>query len=165
MIELLYCAARGSARRRGRCRGFAGSRVELGTESESLLQMLDEDAHFGRDTAAGGPDGQDWGWALQGREKKNESTISELCSEEPRGCLGDPKMLQDTHPHLFDIAGSKDAGWHNAFGVLSRAEAPGLHRAAFGEDDPSMISEIFRRLRSAVACEVLGSGDENHDGL
>src|SRR5271156_2217749 len=136
MIELLYCDARGSAGRRSRCLGFAGPRIELGTESERLLQMLDEDAYFGRDAAAGGPDGQDWDRALKGRKQTDDGNFSELCSEEPRWRLGDPKMLQDTHPHLFDVAGSKDASRDNTFGVLSSAEAPRFHRPAFGEDDP-----------------------------
>ena len=141
------------------------SRIELGTESERLLEMLDEDTYFCGDAAACRPDSENWDRALKRGKKTKYSTFSELCSEEPCGCLGDPKMLQDTHPHLFDIAGSKDAGRDNAFGVLSRTEAPRLHRAPFGEDDPSMIAEIFRRLRGAVACEVLRSGDENDDRL
>jgi hypothetical protein len=36
-----------------RDRPQAGPRIELGTERESLLQVLDEDADFGRKPAAG----------------------------------------------------------------------------------------------------------------
>ena len=127
--------------------------------------MLDENAHFGGQSAAGRPYGKDWHCSLKGGQKTDDGTFSELRGEKPRWRLGDPQMLKNTHPHLFDIAGSKDAGRDNTFDVLSGAEAPRLHRTAFGEDDSSMIAEIFRRLWGAVACEVLRSGDENDHGL
>jgi predicted NodU family carbamoyl transferase len=39
--------------------GLAGSRVELGTERESFLQVLDENANFGGQPAAGRSYGKD----------------------------------------------------------------------------------------------------------
>jgi hypothetical protein len=39
---------------------LAGPRIELGTERESLLQVLDEDANFRGQPAAGRPYGKDW---------------------------------------------------------------------------------------------------------
>jgi hypothetical protein len=46
--------------------GLAESWVELGTERESLLQVLDENANFGGQPAAGRPYGEDWHGSLKG---------------------------------------------------------------------------------------------------
>src|SRR5258708_2378784 len=50
---------------------LAGSWIELGTEREGLFQVLDENAHFGGQPAAGRPDGNDWHCSLKGCEKPN----------------------------------------------------------------------------------------------
>jgi len=60
---------------------LGGSRVELGTERESFLQVLDENANFGGQSAAGRPYGKDWHGSLKGSQKTDDSAFSELCSE------------------------------------------------------------------------------------
>ena len=99
--------------------GLAGSRVELGTKRESLLQVLDENANFGGQPAAGRPYGKDWHRPLKLGQKTDDGPFSEFCSEEPRRPLGDPQMLKNTHPHLFNVARSKDACGNNTLRVLS----------------------------------------------
>jgi hypothetical protein len=47
--------------------------IELGTDRESLLQVLDEDAYFGRQPAAGRPYGKDWYCSLKGTA--NQSSV------------------------------------------------------------------------------------------
>jgi hypothetical protein len=59
-------------------RGLAGSRVELGTERESFLQVLDENANFGGQPAAGRPYGKDWHCSLKGSQKTDDSPFSEF---------------------------------------------------------------------------------------
>ena len=114
---------------------LAGSWIELGTERESLLQMLDENANFGGQPAAGGPYRKDWHCALKGSQKTDDSAFSEFCGEEPCWRLGNPQMFKDTHPHLFNIAGSKDSCGDNSPRVLSRAKAPRLHCASLDKHD------------------------------
>ena len=46
---------------------LAGPRIELGTERESFLQMLDENADFGGQSAARRPNGKDRRCSLKGR--------------------------------------------------------------------------------------------------
>jgi hypothetical protein len=70
--------------------GLAGSWVELGTERESLFQVLDENANFGGQPAAGRPYGKDWHCSLKGGHKTEDGTFSEFCSEEPCWRLGNP---------------------------------------------------------------------------
>jgi hypothetical protein len=127
-----------------------GAWVELGTERESLLQVLDENADFGGQPAAGRPYGKDWHCALKGRRKPDDGTFSEFCGEEPCWGLGNPQMFKDTHPHLFDIAGSKDSCGDNTLCVLPRAKAPRLYEAALDKNDRSKELEFFRRCRCAV---------------
>jgi pimeloyl-ACP methyl ester carboxylesterase len=50
-------------------------RIELGTERESLLQVLDEDAHFRGDPAACGPNGHDWHCSLKGSQQTKNGTF------------------------------------------------------------------------------------------
>src|SRR5271155_4568967 len=123
--------------------------------------MLDEDAHFGRHPTAGGTHGEDWYGSLKRSEQAENGTFSEFCREEPRRRVGNPEMFEDTHPHLFDIAGPKGSRRDNALGALPGAEDPRLHSASLDEDNRSVAGEVFRRLRGAVVCEVLRSGDEN----
>jgi hypothetical protein len=106
---------------------LAGSWVELGTERESLLQVLDENANFGGQPAAGRPYGEDWHGSLKGSQKTDDGTFSEFCGEEPCWRLGNPQMFNDTHPHLLNIAGSKDSRGDNTLRVLSGAKAPRLY--------------------------------------
>ncbi len=140
---------------------LAGSRVELGTERESFLQVLDENANFGGQPTAGRPYGKNWHCSLKGSQKTDDSAFSEFCGEEPCWRLGNPQMFKDTHPHLFNIAGSKDSCGDNSPRVLSRAKAPRLYGAPLDEDDRSKVFEFFRGFRCTKACEVLRSGDEN----
>src|SRR5216684_7950146 len=145
--------------------GLAGSWVELGTERESFLQVLDENANFGGQSAAGRPYGKDWHCSLKGSQKTVDSAFSKFCGEKPCWRLGNPQMFKDTHPHLFNIAGSKDSCGDNTLRVLSRAKAPRLCRAPLDKNDRSKAVEIVRRFRCAVACEVLRSGDKNDHRL
>src|SRR6267378_4825315 len=140
---------------------LAGSWVELGTERESPLQVLDENANFGGQPAAGGPYGKDWHCSLKGSQKTNDGTFSEFCGKEPCWCLGNPQMFKDTHPHLFNIAGTKDSCGDNTLRVLSGAKAPRLYGAPLDKNDRSKAVEIVRRFRCAIAREVLRGGDEN----
>src|SRR5580693_5468342 len=144
---------------------LAGSWVELGTQRESLLQVLDENADFGGQPAAGRPYGKDWHRPLKGGQKADDGTFSEFRGEKPRWRLGNPQMFQDTHPHLFDIAGAKDSGRDNALRVLSGAKAPRLYGAPLDKGDTSKAIEIARRFRCPVPCKVLRSGDENDHRL
>ena len=107
--------------------GLAGSWVELGTKRESLLQVLDENANFGGQPAAGRPYGKDWHCSLKGGQETDDTAFSEFCGEEPCWRLGNPQMFKDTHPHLFNIAGSKDSCGDNALRVFSRAKVPWLY--------------------------------------
>jgi len=141
--------------------GLAASRVELGTERESFLQVLDENANFGGQPAAGRPYGKDWHCSLKGSQKTDDSAFSKFCGEEPCWRLGNPQMFKDTHPHLFNIAGSKDSCGDNTLRFLSRAKAPRLCEAPLDKDDRSKVFEFFRGFRCTKACEVLRSGDEN----
>ena len=93
------------------------SRVELGTEREGLLQVLDEDADLGGHPAAGGSHGKDRHCSFKGSQEAENSALSELCGKEPRRRLGDPEMFKDTHSHLFNIASAKHSCGDNALGV------------------------------------------------
>ena len=117
--------------------GLAGSRIELGTERESLLQMLEENTNFGRQPPAGRPDGKDWHWSLKSCQKTDDGTFSKFCGEEPCWRLGNPQMFKDTHPHLFDIARAKDSCGGNTLRVLSRAKTPWLYGAPLDKNDGS----------------------------
>src|SRR5580693_4048835 len=140
---------------------LGGSRVELGTERESFLQVLDENANFGGQSAAGRPYGKDWHCSLKGSQETDDGSFSEFRGEQPCWRLSNPQMLKDTHPHLFDIAGSKDSCGDNTRRVLSRAKAPRLYGAPLDKDDRSKMLDFFRGFRCTKACEVLRSGDEN----
>jgi len=145
--------------------GLAWSWIELGTERESLLQVLDENANFGGQSAAGRPHGKDWHSSLKGCQKTDYGTFPEFCGEEPCWRLGNPEMFKDTHPHLFNIAGSKDSCGDNTLRALSRAKAPRLYGAPLDKSDRSKAVEILRRFRCAVSCEVLRSSDQNDHRL
>src|SRR5580658_7312412 len=98
---------------------LAGPRIELGTERESLLQVLDEDAHFRGNPAACGPDGHDRHGSLKGSQHTKNSAFPQFRGEQPCGRLCNPEMFKDTHPHLFDIAGPKGSRWDNALYAFS----------------------------------------------
>ena len=125
----------------------AGLRIELGTERESLLQMLDEDAYFGGQPAAGRSNRKDRHGSFIGSQKTYNSAFSEFCGEEPCWCLGNAQMFQDTHPHLFYITGSKDPRGDNTLYVSSGAKAPRLYRAPLDKNDTLKTVEIVGRLR------------------
>ena len=151
--------------KRESCHVLARPRIELGTERESLLQVLDEDPYFGGQPAAGRSNRKDRHSSFEGSQKTYDSTFSELCGEEPCWRLGNPQMFKDTHPHLFNIARSKDSCGDNTLRVLSRAKAPRLYGAPLDKNDRSKAVEIVRRFRRAVSCKVLRSGDENDHRL
>jgi hypothetical protein len=65
-------------------------RIELGTERESFLQVLDEDANFGGQPAASRSNGKDWHNSFERSQQTDDGPFSEFCSEEPRRPLGDP---------------------------------------------------------------------------
>src|SRR5580658_4303353 len=139
---------------------LGGSRVELGTERESSLQVLDENANFGGQPTAGSPYGKDGHGSLKGSQKTDDSAFSEFCGEEPCWRLGNPQMFKNTHPHLFNIADPKDSSRDNTRRVLSRAKAPRLYGAPLNKDDRSKVFEFLRGFRCTKACKVLRSGDE-----
>jgi len=93
---------------------LAGPRIELRTERESLLQVLDEDAHFRGHPAACRPNGHDRHGSLKRRQQTKNGAFPQFRGEQPCRPLCNPKMFKDTHPHLFDIAGPKDSRWDNA---------------------------------------------------
>src|SRR5882672_502553 len=130
---------------------LAGSWVELGTERESLLQVLDEDADFGGQPAAGRPYREDWHGSLKGSQETHDGAFSQFCIEEPCWRLGNPQMFKDAHPHLFNIAGSKDSCGDDTLRVSPSAEAPRLYSAPLDKDDGSKAAEIVRRFRCAVS--------------
>src|SRR5260370_29679954 len=144
---------------------LARSWIELGTKRESFLQVLGEDANFGGHPATGRPHGEDWHCSLKGCQKTDDGTFSEFCGEEPCWRLGNRQMFKDTHPHLFNIAGSKDSCGDNTLCVLHGVKAPRLYRTPLDENDSSKAVEIVRRFRCAVSCEVLRSRDENNHRL
>jgi len=78
-------------------------------------------------------------------------TFSEFCGEEPRWRLGNPQMFKDTHPHLLEIAGSKDAFGDHPLRVWSDSKAPRLHGPPLDENDRSKAPEIVRRFGCAVS--------------
>src|SRR5258707_2152096 len=123
---------------------LAGSRVELGTERESFLQVLDENASFSGQSAAGRPYGKDWHCSLKGCQKTNDGALSEFCGEEPCWRLGNPQMFKHAHPHLFNIAGPKNSGGDNTLRVWSGAKAPRLYRAPLDKNYRAKAVEIVR---------------------
>src|SRR5258708_4842301 len=144
---------------------LAGPWIELGTERESLLKVFDEDAYFGGEPAASRSNRKDRHSSFIRGQKTYDSTFSEFCCEEPCWRLCNPQMFNDTHPHLFNIAGSKDSCGYHTLCVLARAKAPRLYRTALDKNDTSKAVEIVRRFRRAVSSEVLRSGNENDHRL
>ena len=123
----------------------------MGAEHKSLLKVFDEDADFGGQTAAGRSNRKDRHDSFKGSEKTDDSTFSEFCREQPCRRLGDPQMFEDTHPHLFNIAGTKDSCGDNTLPVFSRAKDPRLYGPPLDEDNRSKAFEIVRRFRCAVS--------------
>ena len=162
-LELLITSLLKVTDLHGRIRssGLAGSRVELGTERESFLQVLDENPNFAGQPTAGRPYGKDWHCPLKGRQKTNNGTFSEFCGKEPCWRLGNTQMFKNTHPHLFNVAGSKDSCGDDTLRVSSGAKAPWPYGATLDKHDRPKAIEFLRRFRCAEACEVLRSGDEN----
>jgi hypothetical protein len=56
-------------------------------------------------------------------------------------------MLEDTHSHLFDIAGSKDSCGDNTLRVLPRPKTPRLYGTSLDKNYGRKVVEIFWRLR------------------
>jgi hypothetical protein len=59
-------------------------------------------------------------------------------------------MFKDTHPHLFNVAGTKDSYGDNTPRVLSGAKAPRLYGTPLDKNHRSKAVEIVRRFRSTV---------------
>ena len=97
--------------------------------------MLDENANFSGHSAASRPHGKDWHSSLQRSKKTYNRTFSELCSEEPCRCLGNSYVFKNTHPHLFDVAGSKDACGDNMLRVSARAKGLRLYGTSLDIND------------------------------
>src|SRR5712672_2692154 len=115
--------------------GLAGSWIELRTERKSLLQVLDENANFGGHPAAGRPHCKDWHCPFKWRQKTDDSTFSEFRGEEPCRRLRNPQMFKDTHPHLFNVAGSKNSCGDNTLHGLSGSKTPRLYGTSLDKDD------------------------------
>jgi hypothetical protein len=88
--------------------------------------------------------GKDWHCSLKLSQKTDDGTFSEFCGEEPCWRLANPQMFKDTHPHLFNIAGSKDSLGDNTLRVLSRAKAPRLVACAYQHEGDVPFSIIFQ---------------------
>ena len=127
--------------------------------------MLYEDAYFRGQPAAGRSNRKDRHRSFKGSQKAYNSTLSEFCGEEPCWRLGNPQMFKNTHPHLFNIAGSKDSRGNDTPRVLSGAKAPRLYGAPLNKNDRSKAFEIVRRFRCAVPGKVLRRGHENDHRL
>src|SRR5580704_17599945 len=123
---------------------LAGPRIELRTERESFLQVLDEDAHFRGHPAACRPNGHDRHGSLKRRQQTKNSAFPQFRGEQPCRPLCNPKMFKDTHPHLFDIAGPKDSRWDHALCALSRPDTPWLREATLDKNDCWKAAQIFR---------------------
>jgi hypothetical protein len=52
-------------------------------------------------------------------------------------------MFEDTHPHLFNIAGAKDSGGDDTLHVLSRAKAPRLYGASLDKNGGSSLYDVI----------------------
>jgi hypothetical protein len=112
--------------------------------------MLDEDTYFRGYPAAGRPNRKDWRRSFKGSQKAYDSTFPEFRGEEPCRRLGNSQMFENAHPHLLDIAGTKDSSGYNALRVLSEAKAPRLCGASLDKNDRSKTVEIVWRFRRAV---------------
>ena len=99
--------------------------------------MLDEDAYFRGQPAASRSNRKNRDRSFKGSQKAYNSTFSEFCGEEPCWRLSNPKMFKDTHPHLFNIAGSKDSCGDNTLRVLPGAKGPWLYRTPLDKNDTS----------------------------
>src|SRR6202049_452299 len=108
--------------------------------------MLDEDAYFRGQPAASRSNRKNRDRSFKGSQKAYNGTFSEFCGEEPCWRLGNPKMFKDTHPHLFNIAGSKDSCGDNTLRVLSRSKAPRLYGTSLDENDTYTAIAIIRRF-------------------
>jgi len=137
---------------------LARSRVDW-NRARSFLQVLDENANFGGQSAAGRPYGKDWHCSLKGSQKTDDGTSLSLRRRAMRG-LAIPNV-QGRHAHLFRYHWFERLPWDNTLGVPPGAKAPRLYGATLDKNDRSKVVEIVRRLRRTVACEVLRSGDEN----
>ena len=119
--------------------------------------MLYEDPYFGGEPAAGRPERKDRHGSFERRQKTYSGALSQFGGEEPGWRLGYAKMLQHTHPHLFDITRSKESCWNDTLGT----KRPRLHRPTLDKHHGPVTGEIVRGFRRAVPCEVLRCGDEN----
>jgi hypothetical protein len=106
----------------------------------------DKNANFGGQPAAGRPYGKDWHGSLKGSQKADNGTLSEFCGEEPGWRLGNPQMFKDTHPHLFNVAGSKDSCGDNTLRVSSGAKAPWPYGATLDKHDRSKAIPVRRTV-------------------
>ena len=99
---------------------------------------------FGRQPAACRSNRKDWYSPFVRNEKTYDSAFPEFCGEEPCRRLGDPQMLKDTHPHLFNIVRAKHSRGDNALRVSSRTKAPRLYGASLDKHDRSKTPEFVQ---------------------
>jgi hypothetical protein len=97
--------------------------------------VFNEDSNLGRHPATGRPHGKDWECSFKRCEKTHNSAFSEFRGKEPCWRLGDPQMFKDTHPHLFEIAGPKDAAGNDTLRVWIDSKAPRPHGTSLDKDD------------------------------
>jgi len=112
--------------------------------------VFDEDPDFGRQPAACRSNRKDWHSPFVRSQKTYNGAFPEFFGEEPCRRLGNPQMLKDTHPHLFNVTGTKDSCGDNALRVSSRTKAPWLYGASLDKHDRSKTPEFIRRFRCAV---------------
>ena len=106
---------------------LAGPWVELRTKRESLLQVLDEDPNFSRHPTARRPHCKNWHRAFKRSQKTADSAFSSApqLRRSHAGAWANPQMFQDTHPHLFHIAGIERLRWGQC--ASASGPVPKLH--------------------------------------
>jgi len=124
--------------------------------------VLDEDSYVWWTASGSQVEPQEWAQFVRRSQKNVSQYLPELCGAKSHaGACAIPNMFKDSHPQLFNIAGSKEPCRDNTLRAFSRAKAPRLCGAPLDKNDCLKAVEIIRRFRRAVSREVLRSGDEN----
>jgi len=87
--------------------------------------VLNENAHLGGHPPACRPYDKDWHCSLKGSQQTDDGTFPKFCRKEPCWRLGNSQVFEDTHPHLFNIAGTKNPCGDNTLHVSSGAKIHG----------------------------------------
>ena len=137
-----------------------GPWIELGTSRESFLQVLDENANFGRQPAAGRPNGNDWHCSLKGGQKTMTVPSLSSAAKSHAAAWAIPRCSR-TPIRICSISLVRKI----PVGItrLAFCPAPKLHGCTEPPRDKnysSKAAEFVRRFRDTVACDV-ESGDEN----